>query len=86
MNFRSEVKAVKLKVDYIVVVLETKVYVHNFSDLVLKDTIDTCPNPFGLCSVNTEGDYLILATPHRNVGEINVHLFAEGTTTNIKAH
>ncbi|EGR30104.1 hypothetical protein IMG5_142140 [Ichthyophthirius multifiliis] len=86
MNFKSEVKAIKLKVDFIIVVLENKIYVHNFSDLALKDTIDTCPNPFGLCSVNTEGDDLILATPHKNLGEINVHLYTDSKTTNIKAH
>jgi len=86
MNFRSEVKGVKLKADRVVVVLETKVYVHNFADLKLQDTIDTCPNPLGLCSINTEGDDVILATPHKEVGEVNVHLYSESKTTNIKAH
>lgn len=75
MNFRSEVKAVKLKADRVIVVLETKIYVHNFSDLKLFDTIETCPNPLGLCSINTEGDEIILAVPYKNAGEVNVHLF-----------
>lgn len=86
MNFRSEVKAVKLKADRVIVVLETKIYVHNFSDLKLKDSFDTCPNPLGLCSVNTEGDEIILATPNKEVGEVNVHLSAEKKITNIRAH
>ena len=86
MNFKSEIKAVKLNTDRIIVVLETKIYVHNFADLVLKDTIDTCSNPLGLCSINTEGEDMILASPCKNVGEINVHLYGESRTSNIKAH
>ncbi|KAL4468832.1 hypothetical protein ABPG74_005335 [Tetrahymena malaccensis] len=86
MNFRSEVKAVKLKADRVIVVLETRIYVHNFADLKLIDTIDTCPNPLGLCSVNTEGDEIILATPHKEVGEVNVHLYSENKTVSIRAH
>lgn len=42
MSFRSEVKAIKLKGDRIVVVLELKIFVYNFSDLKLVDHIETC--------------------------------------------
>jgi len=74
MQFRSEVKAVKLKADRVIVVLEEKIFVYNFSNLKLMDHIETCPNPRGLCSLNTEGDYTILACPDKNVGFVSVHL------------
>ncbi len=45
-----------MKLDRIVVVIENKVFVHNFVDLKLIDAIETCPNPRGLCAINTEGD------------------------------
>lgn len=86
MNFRSDVKAVKLKADRVIVVLETKIYVHNFADLKLLETIDTCPNPLGLCSINTDGDDILLATPHKEVGEVNVQISSENKTIHIKAH
>ena len=45
LSFRSDVRAVKLRRDRVVVVLATKVYVYRFSDLKLLDQIDTQPNP-----------------------------------------
>lgn len=75
MSFRTEVKAVKLKADKIVVVLESKIFVYNFSDLKLLEHIETCPNPLGLCSLNTEGDQTILACPIKDVGYVNVKLW-----------
>jgi len=76
MNFRSEVKSVRLKADRVVVVLETKIYVHNFADLKLQDTIETCPNPLGLCSINSDGEEIILASPAKELGEVNIHHYS----------
>lgn len=47
LSFRSEVKAVKLRRDRVVVVLEHKIYVYNFADLKLVDHIETTSNPRG---------------------------------------
>lgn len=48
MSFRSKIKNVKLKNDKVVVVLEKKIFVYNFTDLKLLDQIETCPNPRGM--------------------------------------
>lgn len=77
MSFRTEIKAVKLKSDRIVVVLESKVFVYNFSDLKLLEHIETSQNPLGLCSLNTEGDQTILACLAKEIGYANVHLWEE---------
>lgn len=77
MSFRTEVKAVKLKGDRIVVVLESKIFVYNFSDLKLLEHIETSPNPLGLCSLNTEGDQSILACLDKECGYVNVHLWGQ---------
>ncbi|KRX08693.1 WD40-repeat-containing domain [Pseudocohnilembus persalinus] len=86
MSYRSEVKAVKLKADRIVVILESKIFVYNFSDLRLLEHIQTCPNPLGLCSLNTEGDQSIMACPDGEVGYVNILLWGQGKKQVIKAH
>lgn len=47
LSFRSEVRAVRLRRDRVVVALANKVYVYNFADLSLLDHIDTADNPKG---------------------------------------
>jgi hypothetical protein len=41
MSFRDKIRNVKLKNDKVVVVVEKKVFVYNFSDLKLLDQIET---------------------------------------------
>lgn len=53
--------------------LDNKIFVYNFSDLKLIDHIETCQNPKGLCSLNNEGDYTIIATPDRLVGHVFIN-------------
>lgn len=50
MSFRDKIKNVKLKSDKVVVVLEKKVFVYNFTDLKIIDQIETCPNLKGSIS------------------------------------
>jgi WD40 repeat protein len=47
LSFRSEVRAVRLRRDRVVVVLEYKIYVYNFADLKLVDHIETTQNTRG---------------------------------------
>ncbi|KAK8815426.1 hypothetical protein WA158_003638 [Blastocystis sp. Blastoise] len=51
IKFASNVCAVKLRRDRIVVVLENKIYVYNLSDVRLLDTINTAPNPEGIIAL-----------------------------------
>ena len=54
--FKTLVKAVKLRKDKVIVVLENRIYVYNFSDLRLIDAIDTCQNPRGLCALSYDNN------------------------------
>jgi len=85
LEFRNEVKSVKLRRDRIVVVLENKVYVYNFADLQLLHQIETCNNPRGLCSVSPSSN-TILAVPGAKPGTVHIELYDSKTTQTIQAH
>ncbi|CAD8096398.1 unnamed protein product [Paramecium sonneborni] len=86
MSFRTKIKNVKLKNDRVVVVLEKKIFVYNFTDLKLLDQIETCPNPRGICTINTDGDHTILATLEKSVGKVFVNNYDSNKAYCIEAH
>jgi WD40 repeat protein len=77
---------VKLRRDRIVVVLNYKVYVYNFSDLKLLDTIDTLNNERALVSLSPKVENIVLAIPGTQVGHVRVELYDIKKTTHIAAH
>ncbi len=85
LKFRTEVKAVKLRRDRIVVVLETKVFVYRFKDLKLIDQITTIANPKGLVSLCPDKNN-VLAIPGLAKGSIRIELYDISKATLIKAH
>ncbi|XP_010670035.2 autophagy-related protein 18d [Beta vulgaris subsp. vulgaris] len=85
-SFRSEVRAVRLRRDRIVVVLEHKVYVYNFVDLKLLHQIETLSNPRGLCCLSHHANTFVLACPGRRRGQIRVEHFGLHVTKIINAH
>jgi WD40 repeat protein len=72
LSFKSYVKAVRLRKDKVVVVLENRIYVYNFADLRLIDAIDTFENPRGLCAISADPNYSILANPDKKKGAIKI--------------
>eukprot|EP01117_Protostelium_nocturnum_P000967 TRINITY_DN11298_c0_g1_i1.p1 TRINITY_DN11298_c0_g1~~TRINITY_DN11298_c0_g1_i1.p1 ORF type:complete len:353 (-),score=105.56 TRINITY_DN11298_c0_g1_i1:302-1360(-) len=85
LEFKSEVKAIKLRRDRIVVVLESKVYVYNFADLQLLHQIETVSNPKGLCALSA-GSNIVLATPGTKPGTVHVEAYELKTNHVINAH
>lgn len=75
LSFRSEVKAVRMSRERVVVVLEQKIYVYNFKDLNLLHTFETVVNPKGLCSLCADSRFEVLAYPGLQKGYIRVELF-----------
>ena len=84
--FRSEVKAVRMRRDRIVVVLENKIYVYNLQDLKICDHINTCSNPKGLCSLSSDAQRIVLACPDSKKGHAIVKIYSEDKFRMIKAH
>jgi len=86
LSFRSEVKAVKLRRDRVVVVLESKIYVYNFADLKLVDHIETTSNTKGLCALCPYSSNTVLVCPGLQRGHIRVELYDQKKTQLIPAH
>lgn len=86
LKFRSNVKAVKLRRDRVVVVLERKIYVYNFADLKLVDHIDTIVNPLGLCALCPNSNNMVLACPGPERGTVHLELYNQRKNKVINAH
>uniref|UniRef100_A0A7S0WRP9 WD repeat domain phosphoinositide-interacting protein 3 n=1 Tax=Chlamydomonas leiostraca TaxID=1034604 RepID=A0A7S0WRP9_9CHLO len=86
LSFRSQVRAVKLRRDRIVVALEHKVLVYNFADLKLLHQIETLANPKGLVAVSSTAESTVLACPGLHTGQIRVELYDRRQTKFISAH
>lgn len=84
--FRSDVRAVKLRRDRIVVVLEHKIYVYNFTDLKLLHQIETQSNPRGLCCLSHHANTSVLACPGLYRGQVRVEHFGLKVVKLISAH
>ena len=56
-----------------VVVLEQRIYVYQFSDLKLLDAIETSPNPKGLCALSANPkNNCLLVCPDKTKGNIRI--------------
>lgn len=85
-SFRSNVLAVKLRKDRIVVVLEHKIFVYNFPGLKLVHQIETLSNPLGLCCVSQDSNTSVLVCPGVRQGQIHVEHFGLNIAKLITAH
>ena len=81
LSFRSEVRSVRLRRDRIVVVLEHKIYIYNFSDLKLLHQIETIPNPLSSAS-----DSIVLACVGLHRGQVRVEHYGLKKTKFVLAH
>lgn len=85
-SFRSEVRAVKLKRDRIIVVLEHKIYVYSFMDLKLLHQIETLSNPKGHCCLSQNSNTSVLACPGLRRGQVRIEHFGLNLTKLISSH
>eukprot|EP00262_Sarcandra_glabra_P016738 TRINITY_DN555_c0_g1_i1.p1 TRINITY_DN555_c0_g1~~TRINITY_DN555_c0_g1_i1.p1 ORF type:complete len:449 (-),score=41.62 TRINITY_DN555_c0_g1_i1:160-1506(-) len=86
LSFRSEIRAVRLRRDRIVAVLDQKIFVYNFADLKLLHQIETIPNPKGLCAVSHMSGMFVLVCPGLQKGQVRVEHYGSKRTKFIMAH
>eukprot|EP00656_Telonema_subtile_P008874 TRINITY_DN1414_c0_g1_i4.p1 TRINITY_DN1414_c0_g1~~TRINITY_DN1414_c0_g1_i4.p1 ORF type:complete len:369 (-),score=56.73 TRINITY_DN1414_c0_g1_i4:337-1443(-) len=86
LTFKHEVKNVKMRRDIVVAVLQESIVIHQFEDLSAIQTVQTAPNPKGLCALSP-GATSALAIPGPEDGSICVLSVAENKQHIIrKAH
>ncbi|KAJ7300339.1 hypothetical protein JRQ81_000038 [Phrynocephalus forsythii] len=87
LSFRSDVRAIRLRRDRVVVVLEHKIYVYNFSDLKLLHQVETIGNPRGLCALSpASSNSVVLACLGLHKGQVRVEQYGLRKTKFISAH
>lgn len=86
LSFRSDVRAVRLRRDRILVVLDQKICVYNFADLKLLHQIETIANPKGLCAVSQVSGPLVLVCLGLQKGQVRVEHYGLKRTKFIMAH
>ncbi|EPB84617.1 hypothetical protein HMPREF1544_08634 [Mucor circinelloides 1006PhL] len=73
LEYKSEVKNVKLRRDRLTVVLQNKVFVYHFAlPPQLLHTFETCDNEKGLAAVSTSLNHAILIIPGRQKGHLQI--------------
>lgn len=86
LAFKSDVRALRMRRDRVVVAVAHKVYVYNFEDLKLLDHLDTTANPRGLLALCPHPTSLVLACPGAHRGHVRVELYSQRKSTLIAAH
>jgi WD40 repeat protein len=86
ISCKSEVLAVRLRRDLVVVVVERTIYLYQFRDLKQIDRIETVENKLGLCALSPSSSRQVLACPGKpgTRGQLRVEVF--GKPNFIDAH
>eukprot|EP01119_Soliformovum_irregulare_P012131 TRINITY_DN3137_c0_g1_i3.p1 TRINITY_DN3137_c0_g1~~TRINITY_DN3137_c0_g1_i3.p1 ORF type:complete len:314 (-),score=42.49 TRINITY_DN3137_c0_g1_i3:192-1133(-) len=64
LNFITPILAVKMNRKRLIVVLETKIHIYDISTMKILHTIDTVPNPKGICALAVSEENCYLAYPN----------------------
>ena len=87
--FCESVKAVQLKLNFVIVVLEYKIKIYNLQSLKQIETVETVSNPYGLCEISFHSSDLMfacLSSQAKNAIDIYTFCFFGRKNVHIKAH
>lgn len=85
ISYNSPIKNINLTKEYIVVLLEKKIYIYTFESLHLKKTIDISPHVNNLMCMGLENsEYLVF--PGDKVGSVSITKLSEDYSATIQAH
>ena len=75
LRFNSSIKNVKLKKNYIIVVLETQIYVFKLKTLEKIDILETYENSKGLIGLSNKPDVFVIAYPIKSKGYVKIKMY-----------
>lgn len=75
LKFKTAVKGVKMNKETIAVILLDRIYVYEFSNLKIRDAIETYNNETGICCLSAKKDTSVLACPDKDKGKIRVSFY-----------
>ena len=81
LDFKTDVLNIKLRRDYVVALLEEKIYVYLLNDLKKVDQFVTCPNPLGLVALSPNipnSNACVPAFPEKPAGRVGIVDFSRG--------
>ena len=83
VTFNSVIKAVKVRKDMLVIVLEEKTFIFSFPNLQLVEQVETATNALGLSGIATSENAVqkVVAVPSPTRGSIKVLRFGKSTAT-----
>ena len=85
INFKSDVKGIRLRKDKIAIALEKKVYIYNCHNLKIFEMFDTEVNPLGLLAMSVMGNLIVISLG-MNKGEIRIMRYDEEINIEKAAH
>ena len=87
LRFNTNVIGVKLRNDYIITILENKIYIFNLNNLQTIDTLDTFINKNGLVAISYNNTKFSMAFPNISKGKIQIQTYLPTKTSKtINAH
>ncbi|GAB2291525.1 Autophagy- protein 18b [Dionaea muscipula] len=88
LNFLTSVLAVRLNKSRLIVILQEKTFIYDLNSLAILSTIDTVPNPKGICAFSHHLDSCFLALPaSTKKGSVSVYNVTElQSHSEINAH
>lgn len=75
LKFKTAVKGVRMNKETIAVILQDRIYVYEFSNLKIRDAIETYDNPDGICCLSAKKDSSVLACPDKEKGKVRVSFY-----------
>jgi len=86
LEFAEPVKGMRMRKDRLVVVLEKRLFVYNFSDVKLVDQFETFSNPTGLVSMAPNTDQIVIASLGEKPGQVRIEHYSRHESYLIDAH
>lgn len=80
LKFKTAVKGVRMNKENIAVILQDRIYVYEFSNLKIRDAIETYDNEDGICCLSSKKDTSVLACPDKEKGKVRIAMLDNSHT------